>query len=479
MKKTGSIIAGGIAALLIVVWIVLTMVLGSGYEDQFKKSLGEARNIGGGSISGLQAESFEKGFASSTAKSKVVVGAPGETGSLELVLDHKISHGPILFTSDGIKFGTSYTKTTIDTDALPPGVKKYFERGFMGEEPLKIALTTGFSSASTEMEIAPYKYKIVNQAGVEGDLEFRGLKGKLDAGSGKIEIGTLKLKADDGTEFQMRESELALNDQKFSDGIATEGEMVFTCPNILVRTAEGATFRIKDLETRQISSVEDGKLVSRQNLSAGGLTMPAGEAFEPFQALVSKGLEGEFRVDKLDLKALETFSAEAKKMQQAQAMAGDNPEVAMAALADYMKALVGLVTPGLEFVINLQMDGEHGRSKMDFETSWVAGKPLLEMSTVKKAITGIKANLEMELPAELASDEAFAPLLQSWVEQKMVVVDESGITSQISINNSSLLMNGETAPLFDMLGETADMELNWDELFNPGAEKPLLFDVNE
>ena len=133
---------------LIVAWAATTFFIGMNIEkglDQFYVDTTAQMSAMGAGTAPLEfsKKDFKKGFFSSEATTNMKF-TEFPLSMFEITVNTKISHGPMMFTSDGAKIGCSYAVSTIDLSDLPEDTRKDIEKAFDGEEPFKMGVLTTF-----------------------------------------------------------------------------------------------------------------------------------------------------------------------------------------------------------------------------------------------------------------------------------------------------------------------------------------------
>ena len=109
----------------------------------------------------IEKTSFDKGFIHSSAQSIVTIAptlfSKEEAEPVRVGFNHKIYHGPVMMTPNGIKIGTSYILTTLDQSSLTEEVKTIMTTFFGDAEPFVSGVTTGLSERiTTDFVVAPF-----------------------------------------------------------------------------------------------------------------------------------------------------------------------------------------------------------------------------------------------------------------------------------------------------------------------------------
>ncbi|OUS07321.1 hypothetical protein A9Q90_05375, partial [Gammaproteobacteria bacterium 54_18_T64] len=135
---------------------------------------------------------FEKGFIQSSAQSVVTIAptlfSKEEAEPVQVGFNHRIYHGPVMMTPNGIKIGTSYILTTLDQSSLSEEVKSIMTALFGDAEPFVSGVTTGLREMiDTDFIIAPFSINAEQISELTGnpvgdeelELSFAGFSGDI------------------------------------------------------------------------------------------------------------------------------------------------------------------------------------------------------------------------------------------------------------------------------------------------------------
>ena len=177
-----------IPVVLLVLWAGMTWIIGSHTKSGFTMAI-EALNNNLGAASAFTSvteESYSRGFLSSEAITRIAVaGKPGDdkpdTENSDVFLKFKAWHGPLMFTSEGMKIGAEYVVVTLDKGRLPDEIQKIVDEGFKGAEPVKLGVFTGFGGkVAIDAGIAPF----LSSSDKTETLEFEGFSAELETSVG-------------------------------------------------------------------------------------------------------------------------------------------------------------------------------------------------------------------------------------------------------------------------------------------------------
>ena len=117
-----------------------------------------------------------------------------ESFDVPVKLKHTIYHGPLAFTSNGVKLVSNYVETTVDFTELDDEAKETMAKIFGDKAPLMITTSAGFNGeAEIGMEVAAFKFEDNESETGPNSIEFGGASGTLSGGetwaAGHLDIG--------------------------------------------------------------------------------------------------------------------------------------------------------------------------------------------------------------------------------------------------------------------------------------------------
>ncbi len=203
----------------------------------------------------IEKTSFNQGFIQSSAQSIVTIAptlfSKEEEEPVQIGFKHKIYHGPVMITPNGIKIGTSYILTTLDQASLSEEVKSIIKTSFGDVEPFVSGVTAGLSERiDTDFIVAPFSVDAAQIAELTGEtmgdeeieLSFAGFSGDLASNvqgtkmKGVMNIGELAVKVRDGEtifDVTMAASTVDMDVEELYKGSLLDGKIVLTIPSIL------------------------------------------------------------------------------------------------------------------------------------------------------------------------------------------------------------------------------------------------------
>ncbi|HFD87394.1 MAG TPA: DUF945 family protein, partial [Gammaproteobacteria bacterium] len=256
-------------ALLVILLLLVATWAGATYlvSDQVEKNYQTAVNQVNQKLSSdfpflsLKPQSFEKGFLASEATSRVV----GIDGSEEgITLNHKIYHGPIMVTPEGVKTGSSYIVTTVDLASLPDEAREAVSKMTSSDKPVVISLLTGTGKTfDIDVHLVPLSSKSSGKG--EPDIDFAGLDGAIHTdmdGSflkGEIKSGKMTVKdPQSNTHIAVAPAAISFNITEMYKGTALSGTTKTLIPEVTIQSPDGNA-RLRDLTVASVSKTQSGK----------------------------------------------------------------------------------------------------------------------------------------------------------------------------------------------------------------------------
>ncbi len=466
-----------------VLWGIMTWVASHKTEDIFNNMLAQSQQKINETVPILTIEklSFNKGFISSTAKSIIRINPEifDATEPLKITLDHVIYHGPLMLTSDGIKLGTSYIKTSLDQEPIEEKSKATIALIFAGKQPFISNTLTGFSDNITEFIDIPTLHidakaldflqddnsnVVLDLAGITGEMTTNSAASFLE---GYMTTGALNITGTSNSEnFSLvaKQSLTQLDIDELYRGAVLLGSVTFELPEILINSGQ-QDISLKDISFTN-SGTEQGNFYSQSvnidinklfiNANRAGTTLPESKFHFGFNL---KGLEKSATRHLIDIS--QTLSES-----QAALLSNDSAQAQQqleASIRNYLHAISALVNPDLTSNIKIELSNDKGRSTIDFDLNYVATENLLELETIKDLIIALSLELRVNIDKNMVAGTAIEQLINSPMSGNALISNGHTYTANMTLDNGQLILNGEPIPALDMLGDIANQPLDWDQ----------------
>ncbi|MFT5471458.1 MAG: hypothetical protein ACI8UO_006592, partial [Verrucomicrobiales bacterium] len=262
-----------------------------------------------------------------------IAGLPPMGGAPKL--QHKVFHGPMAMTPDGVKFCAYYMISTLDLSDFPEVAEKVKDV-FGDNEALVIKTTMGLSGPkSIEIEVPAATYSMPGPGG-QMTFDFGGIEGimtdyfafNFEETTGKIDIDVKKLtvSAEDGTKFQFDGATMTSEATNARGELLLAGTGSVVVPSITM-SSEGQTFRMKGFTVESNQSENGGSISADGSISFDEITVPpifGGDEVVLKDAALKFGFNG------LSVEAIEKLMAVQKEMVESggvQGFMGDSTEL--------------------------------------------------------------------------------------------------------------------------------------------------------
>ncbi len=474
MKK----IIFAVLLLLVAAWAGATWLIGSGIEkgvNTFYETAETRIAESGNSGVEMQPGEIKRSFLASDATTEVrLTTVPMDDASV--TVHTKLYHGPLMFTPDGIKVGSTYSVSTIDTSGFPAEVQSVIAKGFDDEEPVRFTMLFGFGGdVDMTMEMPLFRHLFDEADGAQSKVEFDGMtlkaKGSAKPGSetsGTIELGEIKISNDAKqssfrTETGTGEFEGTTNDNM----IGYSGTASFNIPGIK-STSAGTEFNFKDVGLSAESTVDpDTKAVNasvRYEFASASTSDPDGPVGAVFKQLGDGGYI-DYKIENWNLEALKKVQSAQAEMTQIQAetmsamMAAkpdDNfdPDQAAAkldGLADQaIDGLLELFQPGMLFEFRAKLGDGDSRSDLKLGIAVADGAvEATKAKTLGQIVDGLLVDIDVRLSKAMLPEGMAEMFLAQPIQTGMIEDRGDYFRGTAELKNSKVSVNGNEFPVLE------------------------------
>ena len=434
----------------------------------------------------IEKKSFEKGFTQSSAQS-VFTFDPSFFGDrdaqpIHIGLNHKIYHGPLMMTPNGIKTGSSYTVTTLDQTSLSEEVKTVITSFFGDAEPFVSGVTTGAGDMiDTDFTIAPFSVDAAQIAELTGEelgeeefaLSFAGLSGDITSNmqgtqmKGEMKMGEITIKGHDGDEtfdITLSASTIDMDADELYKSALLDGKIMMTFPSILFSDGQGTDVAFTDLRIVSSAKQDNGLMNAAATFDIDNMQIKSPEAgfsFPDSKIHMSGSVSGIERIAVIKLIDFE------QEMSQSQMMlfsddSEANADQIMASMVAYYQALGEMIKQGVNTQSVLEISNETGNAALNLDLSYVDAKQLFALQTVRELATAIQGQLAINIDKSMLAGTALEEAIAMPVMMGLAVEKENHYESIANLNSGELLLNEQPVPFLDMIG---DQPLDWDDFF--------------
>lgn len=471
-------------------WGGMTWIASNKTEEAFNTMLAQSnqRITEAAPILTMEKQSFDKGFISSTAQSIIHIDPEifDYKDPLKITLNHTIYHGPVMFTSDGIKIGTSYIITTLDQTPLEEKTKQAIALIFSDEQPFTSKTYTHFDNSITESFDVPKL--IVDSVALESIFE----PGQKNKNNFKLNLtgisaefttdpeasflnGWIATKALNITGHNARENfnvDINSSNTRFDidelyHGAMLQGSVIFELPEVQLNNGK-QSIALKDMIVKALGDKQT-ELYSQQVAVDIASLLVTTENSPPL--LPESKLHINFGLKGLEQTATKHLIDLSQSINQAQVslLSSNNSNQTQAQhqleanISNYLQALGNIVKSGLVSNNTIELNNEKGKANIHFDLSYVAEKKLLELKTVKDLIIALSAELRINLDKSLVAGTAIEQFINSPMSNNTFTSNATAYTAVAILNNGQLDLNDNPIPLLDMLGPSANEPLAWDK----------------
>ena len=422
-----------------------------------------------------QAESFSKGLLRSKATSKITL--RGDNGDDVLYLRHDIYQGPLMFTPMGVKLGSTYIVTTLDLDKLAGERREAIEKATDGKTPVTIGMLTGTNrNFDLDIDVSPLE---ISDEAKDVTIRFGGMKGAIKSdfdGSylkGELRSGRLTIDSsgNDQLRFEMAPTTVAFDIDQMYHGTALSGTSSLTSPELALTGPEGIDIRSRNIQLTSDTKQNDGDTT---DVTVSLETKPITVDLPPKRIQLDEAaIAFDTRIEGMKTKQLKKLVDAGAKLQSLDPEAVENAETVLdEELLNYLVSIVELLQPGLGTTTHFDFNTPKGKFDTRLALGYVGTRPAIEQATLRALLSAIDGKLDIVVDEALLTQLSLEQLAQMPVAMGFAVSENGKITSQITIRNGVIRINGEQTPFLDMLGPILDEPSPLRQL-SADAQKPV------
>ncbi len=379
---------------------------------------------------------FESGWFSSNAEFEVAYYPLGIDEAFTINLAFDFSHGPLMLTNDGIELGLAHA-------AIVPSFNSREITEALSSIPfdlpqVELALLAGFDQSLTID---------LNISGVEiedpsATVSFEGLVGSLHANpdqSAELQMVMGGLRAEqtgNGMGFNLQGIDLQSETEQMNDllapsqaelnipGISSAGPLAFTATDISADSrltgTPNSTEQIDVYQRLQVANLQ-----SELPLQAMGWTI---------------------EVNQLSTELIRRYYELLSSLQD-QINAGGTGAVSMEELSQQL-ALI-LVQNSLIFNNYLTATVYQGDHSLDVLTQWEGLPAVSDLNelTIEEIVTALNLQINMSLDMEAVLRSPFAELVDPYVQQGYIQLDNGRILMELTLADDEFIINGSSTSL--------------------------------
>jgi len=425
-----------IALIAVVILAVSPKVIGVGIQEATIGSLIELIPPETESQLEINQGELSSGWFSSTSSMEVLYTGLG-TDSIALELEFEISHGPLMITADGPKFGLAYATITpsIRNDAFEVVIAD-----FPFDLPrLSLNLLAGFDQSL----VLGLNIDALNYSGNDGLVDFEGVDASFVANSDQSAEFKLTMGALTATENSANSNlsisglELLSSTAQMND-ILAQSQAQLSIPAI--SSSAPISFSVTDFSTTYGLVHSAGEL-DHVNIYQNMEIADISSAF-PLRSLLWKTELNEINS--------ELFSRYYQLLIELQDEMNSNPELVTARITQLGEELALIVAQNsLVFNNFVQTNLYEGDHELDLKVQW-AGQPDLSSIAalnLNEALLALTVEMDVSLDLEAVLRSPAAGLIDPYVQQGYLEIENGKILIQTSLKDGVLILNDDTLPL--------------------------------
>jgi hypothetical protein len=470
-RKLVGLLAAGALVLLVSAYLLATYLIGSGAHRGVTGLAGQfAAASGPANQPAFNAEvvDYRRGFFKSSG---TLVLSPTQLPTVDAArprFGFEIHHGPLVAGPGGFKVGSQGFSATIDRSKWSAEARDVAGEIFGDQEPVVVTGLAGFSGAVTAL-VRLAAFAPDNPAKFEGG-EFRVRAepddGTLDADGelgefifpfeslgGRLRIGK--------SSYAMHYSDL----NKEGPGASPDGEFRFELPEARIELEDGSGAEVTGLEFTQETETDDAGILSH------GTSLRT-NAIRTFGEGAPLAVEGRLTMD-FSLRGLhqEKVAQAMRLLEAAEGEAsGAGPEPGEAETegeppaAGAVKALAGVLTPGLGFTFNTGLSGGDEAAGLDFDFEYRGERPFPEAETLGAALSGIEAMLGIRFSKGLVAGSDLEEMVAALVEEGNLSDGGDHYSARLRVSDGEIRLNGEVLPLPEKIDAMLDGPVDFEAL---------------
>jgi uncharacterized protein YdgA (DUF945 family) len=436
MIKRNNLILLGLLIILLATLLLTPRLIGARIEASVDDTVNTLMTDNLRSQVQWQQLDYQRNWFNSSARYKIEYLPAGTNSKLSMELEMDIAHGPLHTSGDNWHLGLAGVTLTPVLDSKEIR-KALTELPFPPPSP-EILLLVGFDeSLEFRLNIAPGQFD--NE---EGSFRFAGLQGQLIAEADLSARGTLDV------------GELAATSANSNESVTLKGLQITT-----------ATAQINDLFAPSMAMIAIPAISARgvNDFSAEGIRVSSAldqvpdntERLNISQDISIDSISGELplsslswqlELNRLPLNLLRNYSDLVNESQlQMSGNSGDSSQLAE------LGQQLGIQLLSADFAINSQLKadawGASHQAALSIDYAGVADVQNFSSINPRSLLNAINLTLHVDLDLEATLRSPVAGMIDPYVQQGYIHIDNGRIRLDAELADSQLLLNGETIAL--------------------------------
>ena len=378
---------------------------------------------------------FDSGWFGSSAQFDVVYNALGLEEPLVMRLDFDFTHGPLLLTGDGVRFGLAHAR-------IAPSFNSRQLTEALSEIPfdlpqIELNLLTGFDeSLAIQLVVAP---TTMSESGVE--VSFDGLTGTLVAyndQSAEINVDMGAFTAGEGVNgFSIASLDLNSRTAQLNDLLAPSSAELM----IPTLSANGiAAFTASDISIESRLTTTDsnpGQIDIYQKLAVADI-----DSEYPLQTFTWTS-----EIKELSTQVIRNYYEMLNALQEQITSGNSSTTVNVDELAQEM--LLVLIQNAIVFNNTIDATVYEGDHSVELLISWLGLPQVASINSLsmEQIISALDVELHVSMDLEAIARSPFAAMIDPYVQQGYITLDNGRVLLDITLADEQLVINGEVTPL--------------------------------
>jgi len=441
MKKIVLYAALGLTTVVVAAAAAAPMIIGMGIRDATVTSLLELLPPETRTELQITETRFDRGWLSSEGELDVRYVALATQNELAVRLLFDISHGPLLFTPDGIRLGLAYAEIVPSFNS-PELTQAMAEMPFELPEVRIDMLADLDQSLSLNLNIDPF-----NVDGAGGQVSFAGMSGSLIANpdlSAEVRFNMGELSA------QQPDSEMRVTVAGMSLESTTQQMNNLLAPNMAmlaipaISSTAPVPFNVSNIS---VNSQVQSSAAGPQQIDIHQRFLVA--SIESDIPVASAGLT--IDITELHSDLIRSYS---RVMEMVQESMTSTPPAGTIPVEDVAEEMVTVAAQNsLVFHILAEANAFGGDHSIDVNIDWRGLPGVTDLDSIEpmQILDVLSLDLRVSLDEAAFMSTPLADMVEPYVQQGYLRIEGGNILMDASLRDAELTVNGETVPLEQFL----------------------------
>jgi hypothetical protein len=420
------------AVLLTAFGIVSPLIMGSVAEDQFISQL-EKISVEENSGMAISDINFDRGYAGSDASFVMTIEDPSnEIPTFSVLFESKLEHAPLNITEFGLSVFEIYSQDRLSFSQGPEELVQFVNDNMAGYFLSGYSRATVLGSFDSVLSSSVVDFNITeSQMNIQVEPMVINSAGQLDGSETQfdVKLPSANIK---GADFSMKIDSISFMGDLTTDANGIElGNSLLEIAQLSVESIMGGS-EIKNITFSAVNELIDNKLNTnvRYNFESIEAPLPVSSASYniDFNGLSVESMELAEDLQ-LHINDMET-----------------NPESAQ---EYFNQLLTATLQPSLQINQELKANAFGGKWQADLNVEYVGveGIELLALQDPKVAVKSVVATLVITADSAALSRSPLAPMLDGLLQQGLITLDNTSITSVASLTAGKLMINEVEIPV--------------------------------